>query len=67
MTGDKRALVPDKHKGSGRKAAVYSNSDQTMSVIIGIDRERYYQVAPVKIVDDFSSVVGAKYRLCLKV
>jgi hypothetical protein len=80
-TADKRALAPDRHNGSGRKAAGYSNSDQTMSVTIAIDGEREYQVAlyfvdwnrngcrqavemmdagtlnqvaPVKIVDDFS-------------
>ena len=80
-TADKRALAPDKHNGANRKAAGYSNSGETMSVTIGIDGKREYQVAlyfvdwnkngcrqavemidaetlnqiaPVKIVDDFS-------------
>ena len=88
-TADKRALAPDKHNGSGRKAAGYSNSDQTMSVTIGIDGEREYQVAlyfvdwnrngcrqavemmdagtlnqvaPVKIVDDFSGGAYLVYK-----
>jgi len=88
-TADKRALAPDKHNGSGRKAAGYSNSDQTMSVTIGIDGAREYQVAlyfvdwnrnecrqavemmdagtlnqvaPVKIVDDFSGGAYLVYK-----
>jgi len=88
-TADKRALAPDKHNGSGRKAAGYSNSDQTMSVTIAIDGEREYQVAlyfvdwdrngcrqavemmdagtlnqvaPVKIVDDFSGGAYLVYQ-----
>jgi hypothetical protein len=44
-TADKRALAPDKHNGANRKAAGYSNSGETMSVTIGIDGERDYQVA----------------------
>ncbi len=87
-TADKRALAPDKHNGSGRKATGYSN-DQTMSLTIGIDGEREYQVAlyfvdwnkngcrqavemmdagtlnqvaPVKIVDDFSGGAYLVYQ-----
>jgi hypothetical protein len=44
-TAHKRALAPDKHNGANRKAAGYSNSGETMSVTIGIDGERDYQVA----------------------
>jgi hypothetical protein len=87
-TADKRALAPDKHNGAGRKATGYSN-DQTMSLTIGIDGEREYQVAlyfvdwnkngcrqavemmdagtlnqiaPVKIVDDFSGGAYLVYQ-----
>ncbi len=44
-TSEKRALAPTMTNGSNRKAAGYSNNDQTMSVTIGIDGTRDYQIA----------------------
>jgi hypothetical protein len=88
-SSEKRALAPDKSNGSSRKAAGYSNSDQTMSVTIGTDGTREYQVvlyfvdwnrkgcrqavemmdaetlnqvAPVRIVDDFSGGAYLVYK-----
>ena len=42
---DKRAPAPDPGNGFPRNAACYSNSDQTMSVTIGIDGTKSYQIA----------------------
>ncbi len=44
-TSDKRALAPNPRNSPTRNAACYSNNDQTMSVTIGIDGKRDYQVA----------------------
>lgn len=44
-TNDKRALAPDIRNSPTRNAACYSNNDQTMTVTIGIEGKRDYQVA----------------------
>ncbi len=44
-TSDQRALSPDSSNKPERNAACISNSDQTMTVTIGIDGTRDYQVA----------------------
>jgi len=44
-TADKRAPSPDADNSSPRNAACISNNDQTMTVTIGIDGTREYQVA----------------------
>jgi alpha-L-rhamnosidase len=44
-TQDKRALAPNVRNSPTRNATCYSNNDQTMSVTIGIDGKRDYQVA----------------------
>lgn len=44
-TTDRRALAPNVRNGPRRNAACYSNTDQTMSVTIGVDGKREYQVA----------------------
>ncbi len=42
---DNRAPAPDQSNGFPRNAACYSNSDQTMSVTIGINGIKDYQIA----------------------
>ncbi len=42
---DKRALAPDPANGYPRNAACWSNSDQTMSLTIGIEGTKTYQIA----------------------
>ncbi|MCX6227330.1 MAG: hypothetical protein NTV01_21720, partial [Bacteroidia bacterium] len=42
---DKRAPAPDPGNGFPRNAVCFSNSDQTMSVTIGIDGTKDYQIA----------------------
>ncbi|MGA2363106.1 MAG: alpha-L-rhamnosidase C-terminal domain-containing protein [Candidatus Aminicenantales bacterium] len=44
-TSDSRALSPDPDNTTPRNAACVSNSDQTMTLTIGIDGTRSYQVA----------------------
>jgi hypothetical protein len=44
-TTDKRALAPNIRNSPTRNATCYSNNDQTMTVTIGIDGTRDYQVA----------------------
>ena len=44
-TSDTRALAPDSTNGTPRNAACVSNSDQTMTLTIGVDGTRDYQVA----------------------
>jgi len=44
-TADKRALAPDRRNSPVRNATCYSNVDQTMTVTIGINGKREYQVA----------------------
>ena len=44
-TTDKRALAPNIRNSPTRHATCYSNNDQTMTVTIGIDGKRDYQVA----------------------
>ena len=44
-TSDKSALSPDSSNQNPRNAAAYSNSDQTMTLTVGIDGTRDYQVA----------------------
>jgi len=44
-TSDPRALSPDPDNSTPRNAACVSNSDQTMTLTIGIDGPRFYQVA----------------------
>lgn len=44
-TSDRRALAPGPDRGTSRNAACMSNSDQTMTVRIGIDGTNNYQVA----------------------
>ena len=44
-TSDSRALAPDAKNGTRRNAACVSNSDQTMTLTIGIDGTKDYQVA----------------------
>ncbi len=44
-TTDKRALAPNTRNSPQRNATCYSNVDQTMTVTIGIDGTREYQVA----------------------
>jgi len=44
-TSDKRALARDPGNGLPRNATCFSNTDQTMSVTIGINGTRDYQVA----------------------
>ncbi|GEM_PF-287014 len=44
-TSDKRALSPDSKNSTPRNAACYSNNDNTMTVSIGIDGTRDYQIA----------------------
>jgi hypothetical protein len=44
-TSDKRALAPDTRNSPKRNATCYSNSDQTMSVTVGIKGRREYQIA----------------------
>jgi hypothetical protein len=44
-TSDSRALSPDPTNTTPRNAACVSNSDQTMTLTIGIDGTRSYQVA----------------------
>jgi hypothetical protein len=44
-TSDRRALAPAPDSGTPRNAACISNSDQTMTLTIGIDGTRDYQVA----------------------
>jgi alpha-L-rhamnosidase len=44
-TSDKRALAPNVRNSPTRNATCYSNNDQTMTVSIGIDGNRDYQVA----------------------
>ena len=44
-TSDTRALAPDSTNGTPRNAACVSNSDQTMTLTIGVEGTRDYQVA----------------------
>ena len=44
-TSDKRALSPDSKNSTPRNATCYSNNDNTLTVTIGIDGTRDYQVA----------------------
>lgn len=44
-TSDKRALAPNTRNSPRRNATCYSNSDQTMSVTLGITGRQEYQVA----------------------
>jgi hypothetical protein len=44
-TSKKEALAPDKKNNANRKAAVYANNDQTMTMTINTDGTREYQVA----------------------
>jgi hypothetical protein len=44
-TSDARALAPDPQNGATRNAACISNNDQTMTVTLGVNGTRPYQVA----------------------